>query len=213
MPTAAKVQKDVATLSWLLVSATQYTAMITFPGFVGLAIIAPELVPMLVGAQWEGAVQPTQLLALTGLFISITAVNGSIMRAINCVGWQMIVTTINVVLMLVGFLLMADHGLGSISLVVLLSRIAVWPVQIWIFTRVTGLSPGQQHRALLPLLAASAGMAAIVHLWRIRFADLPVEALLASEIAIGAASYSLLILMLARPAALGLFRTVAAAWR
>lgn len=213
MPTAAKVQKDAMTMSRLLVTATRYTAMITFPGFVGLAVTARELVPILVGDQWEGAVEATQLLALAGPFTSITAVNVAVMRAMNRAGWQMMVSTINVVLMLLGFLFLADRGLGFVSLVVLFSTIAVWPVQIWIFTRVTGLPAGKQHRVLLPLLAATSGMAAIVELWRMHFAGLPIQALLATEIVIGAVSYGLLILLLARPAALGLFRTVATAWR
>jgi PST family polysaccharide transporter len=59
MPTAAKMQADPAMMSRLLVTASRYMAMITFPGFVGLAMVAPELMKMWgVGSEGPNTLPP-----------------------------------------------------------------------------------------------------------------------------------------------------------
>jgi len=214
MPTAAKVQADPAVTTRLLVTASRYMAMITFPGFVGLAMVAPELIPMLVGPGWEGAVLPAQLLALSGICFGVTAVNGAVMRAMNRAGANMMVQAVGLAVIVVGGLLFAEDGLAAVALVVLVSSCITWPLQLSVFSRTTGLSPLRQHLGLLPFVAATVAMAGAIWLWRQEVAaDLPVPLLLASEIGVGVAVYGVIVLLLARPTVTGLVRSVATAVR
>lgn len=214
LPTASKLRADPAAVSLLLVTASRYMAMIAFPGFVGLSMIIPELVPLLMGPGWEGAVGPAQLLALSAVCSSVTTVNGAIMRAMDRAGANMMVQMVGLVAMVAALPFVAARGLEVVALVVLVTSCLTWPLQLWLFVRSTGLSPLAQHRALVPFAIATVAMAGAIWLWRYNFAGvLPTPLLLASEIVFGGAVYGSLVLLLARPAVSGLLRTVASAVR
>ncbi len=44
------------------------TATIAFPLLGLMAVVAPEFIPVVFGTQWQGAVRPTQILAIAGMF-------------------------------------------------------------------------------------------------------------------------------------------------
>lgn len=64
LPTFARRQSQLGELRALFCKATWGTSLIVMPLFVGLAAVAPQLVPLLFGEQWREAVLPVQLLAV-----------------------------------------------------------------------------------------------------------------------------------------------------
>ena len=71
-PIFAKLQEDLQELNTLLCGFTGGLAMITFPVLAGMAVTAPELIPILLGEQWLAVVFPMQALAVMGLLNSIS---------------------------------------------------------------------------------------------------------------------------------------------
>jgi O-antigen/teichoic acid export membrane protein len=71
-PVFAKLQDELEELNMLLCGFTGGLAMITFPVLAGMAVTAPELIPILLGEQWLAVVFPMQALAVMGLLTSIS---------------------------------------------------------------------------------------------------------------------------------------------
>jgi O-antigen/teichoic acid export membrane protein len=59
----------------------QLTTVVLFPLLVGLALVAPTVVPWAFGPEWEPAVLPTQILALGGAAVLVTDAIGSALMA------------------------------------------------------------------------------------------------------------------------------------
>lgn len=71
-PVFSKLQDDLNELNKLLCGFTAGLAMITFPILAGMAVTAPELIPILLGDQWLTVIFPMQALAVMGVLNSIS---------------------------------------------------------------------------------------------------------------------------------------------
>jgi PST family polysaccharide transporter len=214
MPAAAGIQNDRERVARLMVTSTGYLALISFPTFLGLAAIAPELIPFLMGDDWSGAVPAIQILAVSGVPTAITVVNGAIMRAMNRAGSQLLLGLITLVLTFALLGGLARFGLAYVALAVLIAAWATVPLHGYVFWRATGLPIGRQLRGLVPALLASLVMAGTVLAWREMIAgELERWLLLASEVVLAVAVYALLTALIDRSTVLGLVRTVTTARR
>jgi len=77
------VQKDHAALRRYLLRITEALAFVTFPASLGMALVAPDFVPLALGDKWLGAVAPLQLLALSAAFRSVTPLLAHVMNVIG----------------------------------------------------------------------------------------------------------------------------------
>ena len=177
--------------------------MVSSPVFAGLALIAPELVPLLFGERWVDAVPAVQIMALAGLGRNITPVNLSVMKGMGRIGWRLIISIIQtgfLVLILsaivqTGFLVLVlsifePGSITRVALAVLMMVIAMWPVKMYVFQKVTDISVWPQLRSVVPAFIATLVMAASVLTWAWAFAEFDNLALLASKIALGVVVYT-----------------------
>jgi PST family polysaccharide transporter len=67
------VKDDLAAVRRYLRNLTESIALITLPACVGLGIVAPEVVPLVLGRKWEGAIGPVEVLSICAAFRSIVA--------------------------------------------------------------------------------------------------------------------------------------------
>jgi O-antigen/teichoic acid export membrane protein len=79
----AAVQTDHAALRRYLLRITEGLALITFPASLGLALVAPDFVHLALGAKWQDAIAPLQLLALSTGFRAVTPL---LPQVLNVVG-------------------------------------------------------------------------------------------------------------------------------
>ena len=63
----AKIQTDPEALRRYLRGITGGLALIIFPATIGMALVAPEFVPFVLGPKWSGVIGPLQLLVLHAL--------------------------------------------------------------------------------------------------------------------------------------------------
>lgn len=80
-PMMAKVQNDIPALKKMYLKTIGYLAWINFPIYMLLALLAPWLVPLLFGAQWNEAIMIVQILSLYAAFRSTGNPIGSLMLA------------------------------------------------------------------------------------------------------------------------------------
>ena len=75
-PALSHLEDDKARVRSAYISATRYIAVVTFPLMAGLAVLAPQLVRVMLGAKWERAIFLIQVLALVGGLQSLMYAQG-----------------------------------------------------------------------------------------------------------------------------------------
>jgi O-antigen/teichoic acid export membrane protein len=93
-PGYAKVASDQPRLAAQFLDVLGLTALTTAPVAVGIAAVAPLLVPLLLGEAWREAVPLMEILALSGLFASLRTNAGYVFLAL---GRSRLVTVMNAV--------------------------------------------------------------------------------------------------------------------
>jgi O-antigen/teichoic acid export membrane protein len=80
-PTMARVQDDPRRLTSAYLRGIASVVLLTLPGGVVVAVLAPELVTVAFGSQWQGMVAPFQVLALGMMFRISCRMSDSLSRA------------------------------------------------------------------------------------------------------------------------------------
>lgn len=114
-PTFSRLQQNPKRLRRAFYKVTQYTSLLAFPVFVGMAILAPELIPALFGEQWGPSIPVMQVLAFIGILQSVLVFNGSVMRASGKPSWQFGIMLVTAVCSVIGFLLAVRYGIVAVA--------------------------------------------------------------------------------------------------
>lgn len=214
LPAFAHVQDRHAEVQRMMLAGTRFSSLMALPSFLGVGVVAPDLVPTMFGVQWTPGVPVMQILALLGLPMVFIAFNNTVLTGLGKAGWQLILTVFSTLLIVVLLLLVIKSGIIAVALALLARGYLSWPVGALIVRRLTEVRYGPLTRGSIPQLIAALVMAASVWAWRYFMEGvMPREPLLATSIAIGAAVYGGAILVIARPLvgeALELLRTVRA---
>ena len=158
----APLQDDRVALCRWIYALTEALTVLTFPLLVGLALIAPDAVPLLVGAQWTGAVLPLQLLAVFSMWDVVMQL---LSRGLTAVGDTRFPARVGVslaVVMPVAFIVGSQWGPAGIAAAWVLVNPAVRWVMVYRARRSLGLSVRQWVAAMRPAATATALMGAAV---------------------------------------------------
>lgn len=198
MPAAAKDQDDRKGLAEMVVQASGWTALMAFPGFVGLAIVSPELLTVLLGQVWRDAAPAAQLLAMAGIATSVTSVNLAAIHGAGYAGWRLGLALIQITLTLGLLLSLAHKGMAYVALSVAVTTLVLWPVKVLVTKFLIDVSVKAQLASILRPVIATAIMAAVTILWRSTIAgELGTGGVLVTSIAVGVVSYGLAIWLIA----------------
>jgi O-antigen/teichoic acid export membrane protein len=152
-PTMALVQEEPARLARAYRSATSGCALLVLPASVVVAIIAPELVLVILGRGWEGVVAPLQILAFSMLFRTSYKLSDSVSRATGTVyarAWRQAVFTIGV---FVGSIIGQLWGVEGVAFGVGLAFAVNFFLMAQLSLRVTGMRWSEFLGVHLPGLA------------------------------------------------------------
>lgn len=165
MSTVARLQHNLPALRQLVATSMRLTTTIAAPGYLGLAAIAPVLIPTVFGADWSPAVAPAQILLLLGLRTSASGFNIAVLRGVGRNGAPLVTMGIGAILTAVLVPLAAPFGVLAVCLAMLLRGLATWPLSTGYLSQAIGLSLKEQSKAGGPAVAASLLMAAVVSLF------------------------------------------------
>ncbi|MBT0960593.1 lipopolysaccharide biosynthesis protein [Denitromonas sp. IR12] len=177
-------------------------SLLAIPAGVGLAMVAPQAVPLLLGEAWTMTIPLIQILALVNVVGAVTHSSIYLLLAQGRVKALAAIAWMEPALFLI--LALAFARLGDLAGIAQIRLGAVSAGAVLFFVLVQRWTPGLTAGALLaqiwrPALAA-AGMAAALH--ALPPLALPLAVHLLARIAIGAAVYAVLMLMLWRAARL-----------
>jgi len=188
----AKAQDDNGMLRRLLLNITEGLAFVTLPLTIGLALVAPELVRLVLGTQWLAAIGPLQLLSIYASYRSLVTILPQILTVKGDARWSMWLGVWTAIVLPAGFAVGSRFGPTGIAA----AWIVVYPLfSIPLFRRTFArieLDAPQYLGVLWPSVRGAVAMAVAVLALR---ATLPVElhptVRLAVLVAAGALVYGL----------------------
>jgi PST family polysaccharide transporter len=192
LSTFSRVQSDLSVTRRTYLTGTSLTSVVAWPIFVGMAVAAPELISVLVGDTWHEAAPALRALCPSGLILSLTYLDRSLITGLGRPRLALAVTAGGVALRLVGYAVGVQFGLVGVALGLSVSSIVFWPVRLLVVRRLTDLSLLRYGRQLVP--AALSGGVMLVALLATRgllLGRIGDIGLLAAEVLLGAAAYAL----------------------
>ncbi|MBK5188499.1 MAG: lipopolysaccharide biosynthesis protein [Gemmatimonadaceae bacterium] len=156
------VQRDRVALRRYFLGVVEGLAFVTLPAAAGLALIAGEFVPVVLGKQWLGAILPLRLLAVYGGIRSIDTVTPQVLMYTGHSRQSMWYSAIAACVMPALFVVGTRWGVGGVAAVWIVAYPLVVAPQYRLAFRVLQLSPVGYFRTLWPAVSSTAIMAAAV---------------------------------------------------
>lgn len=187
----SSLQRDYAAIRRYLLALTEGIALLTFPAAVGLSLVAHDFVLVVLGAKWNAAVVPLQLLSLYAGVRSIDALFPQILLATGHSRQNARFSLIALAVLPLLFFLGSRWGTAGVASAWIVGfPLVVLPTNFRYTLRLLGVSAPEYLRALWPALSGTALMAAAVLGTRATTpASLPPSLRLALEVVIGACVY------------------------
>lgn len=197
-PTYAKMKNDIPQLTQGFLTTTRYTSFITIPAGFGLAAVAPELVTVAFGNNWEPAVVILRVLAFLGMAATLPWSVGDVFKAIGRPDLSTKLLLLEALITFPLIWLLASEtreaamasfanliaiSIAAVLRFVLVSRFLKFPV--WDFIKIFAA----------PFIAGII-MFALVAAWREVAASLPALIILIISVAIGAIVYPAIMFIL-----------------
>jgi teichuronic acid exporter len=158
----SRVQTDLAAMRRYLWSLSEVIALATFPATIGLALVAREVVPLVMGAKWRPMIAPLQVLGVYAAFRSVVAILPKLLNAIGQARFVMRVEVAGLFLMPVAFWIGSHWGIKGIAYGWVLAYPFIALPHYWKTLKTIEMGLGDYIRSLRPALDGSAAMALAV---------------------------------------------------
>ena len=217
-PAFSRIQEQPERMRRAFYNVTQYTSLFAFPVFIGLAVLAPELVPAIFGEKWTPSIPVMQVLSLIGILQSVLFFNGSVIKAAGKPSWQLGIMLLNAVCSVIGFLLVVQKGIVAVAASFVIVGYLLAPVSYIAVRKLIQVDFRTYLWQFIPSLFASLAMAAVVTGLRYIFGgqSLNIYLELAIYLLAGMLTYGLVIVLTARQLyqeVLGLVSLVVPKWK
>lgn len=145
-PAAARSRDDLGHLRDLLGRAIATSTLIGWPAILGFVVVAPIVIPVLLGPDWVGAVLTVQILTLSALRASVTGFNGAIILGLGRADLRMRLNFINAMLGLLLCPIGALAGVEGVAAAMLARAFISWPIGALYVEHLSGFPMWEQFR-------------------------------------------------------------------
>jgi teichuronic acid exporter len=196
----AKVQNDRPAVARYFIRITEAVALLAFPLSIGLALVADQFVPVVLGDRWTDAIVPMRLLAVSSAFRSLDPLLAQVLIATGHARDNARSMAFATAVLPIGFLLSVElgWGLAGVAAVWMIGHpLVVIATQVRSALRIADASLAQYARALGPALVCTTLMAiAVGGVRALRFESTPTSQALAASVATGMIAYAAALMLL-----------------
>ncbi len=145
----------------------RYASVAIIPMFLGLSAVAPDLIPLVFGRQWQTSAQLLAILCFIGLFTPLTYFRSSALIAQGAYRHVFLVNLGEFVLSLLCTLAFTPFGLISATIGYFVRAAVAAPLTMLYLEKVAGISARRCLRAALPAAGAAGCMLVVTHALRL----------------------------------------------
>ncbi|HYC04289.1 MAG TPA: oligosaccharide flippase family protein [Azospirillaceae bacterium] len=154
----ARLQDDLPRLRATYHGALRLIAAVAFPAFLGLAMLADQLIPLMFGEGWRQAGPILAILALNGAGLLVVQISAAALRATGEIRALVLLYLAGAAANLCAILLAAPGGLAAVASALALRQLLFIPLVVWMVQRRLDVSPGRVYADLAPVLLISGMM-------------------------------------------------------
>lgn len=163
LSTFSRLQNEPERFRHALYTVTQLTCTIAFPTFLGVAVLAPQLVTFLFGEKWLPSIPIMQALSFVGIARAVTFFQGSVFVSMGKPSWWLMLNVLNVILNLLGFAISFRWGIFAVAIASAIRSFLVFPVGQWAVSRLIHQDMRiHLHAFITPLVSALAMTTALL---------------------------------------------------
>jgi O-antigen/teichoic acid export membrane protein len=155
-PAVARLQSQPERMARAWIRATRLIGAITTPAMLGVMVTAPDLVRVVLGTKWDGAVPVVQVLAWVGLHQSFARLNTSVLQAADRTNLMLRYAIVTVIADVVAFGVGAHWGILGIAVAYAITTTLIAPLYFQLAASSVGLTVLGFLREMSPVLQASA---------------------------------------------------------
>lgn len=140
LPAFSRLQKDKERMRNAFYRVTRYTSLVSFPAFLGMAALAPELIQVMFGNKWLLSVPVMQVLALIGILQSVQYFTGTVILAMNKPLWRLRVMLLLTIINTIGFAIAVRWGINAVAISYVVCGYAFSPVYLILVQKLIGIN-------------------------------------------------------------------------
>ncbi|WP_022836534.1 MOP flippase family protein [Salisaeta longa] len=158
-PVFSQLQHNLDRLRQSYYAAIKYTVMLSAPIYVGLAVLAPYIIPTAFGAKWEASVPIMQVLSFVGILHSVLYFNSPVILSQGRSLLNMSLTMLRAIVNFTAFLIAVQWGIFAVAVTYTAMGYLLAPVEVGVVHRLIQINWKRYIDAVLPPIVAS-GIAA-----------------------------------------------------
>lgn len=198
LPTFARLQEEPERLRNALYQAIKLTSLITFPGFFGMVILAPEIVRVIFGEQWLPSIPVMQVLNLIGILYAYFYFNSAVIMAMGKPAWKLALDGVQAVTNILAFAIAVQWGIVAVAAAYVIRGYLMSPLAIWVVWKLVRINVITYLRQGAAPFAATVTMLGAIFTVKYFLSNLiNIQAILAISILVGAVVYVLSIFLIA----------------
>ena len=190
----SRLQDRPDELRKVLYQCTRLISVIGIPAFIGMALVAPEFVPVFFGEQWSASIPIMQVLSFNGVLVAAMSFTGSFINSLGKPVYNLYLLSLSTVVRSLAFLIFIQQGILAIAVVLVVCNYALLPTNMWVLWRLAKIEWRKFFQQIAPSILASIVMAVFV--WGFKYIctsawelNLDLRLLLILSIIVGALSY------------------------
>jgi lipopolysaccharide exporter len=167
-PLFSLVRDDPGRLERSYLLGTSVQAVYGAATGLGLAMVAPMLVPVVFGEQWSASIVPLEAIAVYAVFGSMAKSALDLYKGVGRPGLAVTLSLVRLILVVPALLYATRHGIAGVAWAQVATSFLMLLVYQTIANRIVGVSPGRFLRALVPAAALGVGVvlfAGAVRVW------------------------------------------------
>ncbi|WYL97344.1 MAG: MOP flippase family protein [Gloeotrichia echinulata IR180] len=199
LPMFAKLQQEPEKLRNALYKAIQLTSLTTFPVFLGILALAPELVRVIFGAKWEPSIPVLQVLNLVGILYAYFYFNGSLIMAVGKPSVKLGLDFVQAISNIVAFSIAVQWGIVYVAGGFVIRGYLIAPIIVWVIWKLVHINVVTYLRqGVVPLAGTAIMLVAIFGIkYFLSYLTINPALILAISILLGSTVYVFSILLLA----------------
>ncbi len=140
--TFSRLQREPTRLAKAIYQVARMEALLTWPVYLGLVVIAGPLVRVVFGERWETSVGIVQAFSVAGIAINVTGLNLTAITALGETRWRVVLEVVIAVVSLGAMAFALPFGITAVGWAYAMAMVAILPLQLWATLRLLPVTWG-----------------------------------------------------------------------
>ena len=162
LPAFARLQGEMQLVRSAFLFAVRIVSIVSIPAFIGICLLANELLPVVFGPTWGASVPVLQVLSFIGILHSIFYLHNSLVTGVGKPSWHLYMTLLNAVTNVVAFAIAVRWGITAVAAAYVIRGYILSPLEVWMVNKAAQIEVGKYLSQFIRPVIGSLVMSLVV---------------------------------------------------